>query len=141
MFKADYSYWNSLFEALIYSSKKAPFNSNELKDSIFSACNTLRVLSECYFFGASYHDNAYCTEVVESYNYKTESLSRLYSYLIDSRAAQGGSTFSGLVSADHQWMLLMGLDGDCGSEFGITIHGSNEFCRIVSDSIAKKRTN
>jgi hypothetical protein len=127
--------YHSLMEAIIHNSAKANFSSKQLNDSIYECCSTMDLNKGCFYFNVNIHDNiGRDIESIGKYNllkYESTPLFPLYYLLTENRALEGGTSYTGLFGRNMDWMLTF----EYGNEIIIRIHGSKEFCNLVSSKL------
>ena len=121
---------DSLLQHAIYRGvPQATFQKSELNDAIRDLSQDLYNHHEAKWFHVNVHDNL--VRVVERYgNYDFGwPLVPIYIMLEYHQAEEGGTTYSGIASANKEWVLLF------TDETSITVHGASEFVDAVADRL------
>lgn len=118
-------YRSLLVQALHYGFPAAGFSEAQLSLAIMETCKEVGLPIDAWWFHVNIHDGSYLVvERYGRYNY-AYPLMPIYNLLEHHQAIEGGSTYAGLASPDHSWILFF----DSGTS--ISVHGPQAFVDAV----------
>ncbi|MBS7531841.1 hypothetical protein IC619_015315 [Hazenella sp. IB182353] len=122
-------------DSIVHNPNTAKFSPKDLNDTILKACRQLNLNEGCHYFNVNIHCGiARIAEVVGNYSLKRcgdDPLFPLYWLLTENPPDQGGTGYTGLLGLNKNWMLTFEFD----SEITFRIHGTSEFCELVSKQL------
>ncbi|PFW90680.1 hypothetical protein COL32_10475 [Bacillus pseudomycoides] len=127
--------------SIVHNSEPATFSPEELNAAILEGCRKIGLNEGCYYFNVNVHDNiARVVESIGSYSLKRAeknyALFPLYYLLTENRAVEGGTSYTGLIGRNKDWMLTI----EFATKINFIVHGSKEFCDVVYQALYKKDT-
>ncbi|MDM5190705.1 hypothetical protein QUF99_26260 [Bacillus sp. DX4.1] len=129
---------HTTFYSIVHNSKPATFSPDELNTVILEGCRKTGLNEGCYYFNVNIHDNiAREVESIGTYSLKradkSYALFPLYYLLTENRAVEGGTSYTGLIGRNKDWMLTI----EFKKEIIFRVHGSKEFCDVVYHALYK----
>jgi hypothetical protein len=139
LYSLDLSEHHTLFYTIVHNPKPANFSPQNINEALLIGCNKLGLNEGCNYFNVNVDDNfASEIESIGKYSLKrqddTSVLFPLYYLLTENRAQEGGTSYTGLLGKNKEWMFSIEL----GTEIIYKVHGNKEFCNFVHEQLQKK---
>ncbi len=132
---------SNLIESLIHNNtQSASFSVIQLNRAVYNTCKLSNLTNKCYSFNVNVHDNV--ARIVENINYFKLNdpkfrFASLYQILISNRAVQGGTSYSGLLSLNEDWFLIIELE----NTISIKVIGNKTFCNNMTSELRSTPVN
>lgn len=122
-----------LLEGILHETQiPVRFTRADLYREVMKACGLLKLTRSGSWFQFNVHDN--CNPILEGLGEypsplkaKIVPLLNLYSLLEEKPAEQGGTSYTGLLGVNRDWLLLFERE----NEFVISVHGPHLFTDMV----------
>jgi hypothetical protein len=139
LYSADLRGHHTLFYSIVHNPHPANFSPKDINDALLKGCSMFGINEGCNYFNVNIHDNfASEIESIGKYSLKrqddTSVLFPLYYLLTENRAQEGGTSYTGLLGKNKEWMFSI----EFGTEINYKVHGNIEFCNFVHEQIQKK---
>ncbi|MFZ7942593.1 hypothetical protein [Neobacillus sp. 19] len=136
IYSVDLSNHYTLFHSLVHNQKAAKFSPEDLTNAILKGCRKFRLNEGCYYFNVNVHDNIKReTDSIGNYSLKRQNekntLFPLYYLLTENRAKEGGTSYTGLIGMNKEWMLSIEFE----NKIIFKVHGKVAFCEFVEKQL------
>jgi hypothetical protein len=140
LYSVDLNNHLTLFHSVVHNLKPAIFSPEDLNESLLEGCRMFGINEGCNYFNVNVHDNI--SRVIESIGTyslkrqdKTSILFPLYYLLTENTAGEGGTSYTGLIGKDKEWMLSIEFE----NEIIFKVHGNEKFCNFVKKLLLKNK--
>jgi hypothetical protein len=139
LYSVDLRDHHTLFYSIVHNPQPAKFSPKDINEALLEGCRMFGLNEGCNYFNVNVHDNfAYEIESVGQYSLKrqddTSVLFPLYYLLTENRAHEGGTSYTGLLGKNKEWMFSI----EFGTEIVFKVHGNKEFCEFVYGQLLNK---
>ncbi|MED4729908.1 hypothetical protein P9597_17505 [Aneurinibacillus migulanus] len=142
LYSADLKRYFTLFQSIVHNPKPATFSPEDVNDALLKACNILNVNEGCRYFNVNVHDNiARTIDSIGKYSLKrhdTPALFPLYYLLTENRAKEGGTSYTGLIGKNKDWMITIEFENEIVFKFDQKYCFKSNFQRNTKSCFAKK---